>query len=104
MIEKFQRRMYSQLFNLATRIAPSDVRAVQNEVVNRGLKAYEEARTVKTEDMPFMRKARHDRIVKIIIGLLEEHGDHYDLSHSPSIRQLALNVADLVEGRETECP
>ncbi|WP_427017848.1 hypothetical protein ACQCSX_04335 [Pseudarthrobacter sp. P1] len=41
--------LYVKAFNLVARLAPADVRAVHNEVFDRGLKAYAEARRATVE-------------------------------------------------------
>lgn len=43
----YRKWLYANAFNLVARLAPADVRAVHNEVFNRGFKAYEDARKVE---------------------------------------------------------
>lgn len=48
-------RLYFFLLVAVERIAPADIRAAHLEVLQLGLKAQRDARTIKTEDLPFMR-------------------------------------------------
>lgn len=42
----FRKWLYIHAFNLVSRLAPADVRAVHREVFSRGFKAYEDARKI----------------------------------------------------------
>lgn len=54
-VRPLQKWLYVHAFNAVARLAPSDVRAVHNEVFNRGFKAYEDARRVNVELRPDLR-------------------------------------------------
>jgi len=57
----YRKWLYVHAFNLVARLAPKDVRAVHLEVFNRGFKAYEEARTISVEMLPFPHDERAAR-------------------------------------------
>lgn len=92
-----RKRIYIFLLDLAERVAPPAIRAIQDEVLDRGVTAYREARTVKTEYLPFMRDGKRNHIAHVIAMHLEESGGDYDLEKSPSIRRLAQDLANILE-------
>lgn len=99
---EWRKRLYLKAMIWVARLAPIEVRATHQEVLDRGLIAYKEARTVRTDDLPFKRDERRKAIARDIIGHLETYGDNYNLAYSHSVRQLAWDIASLIEPKRSK--